>query len=43
LLIKIISLFAIIPSLIGLIAIKTGVSLSDYIIWRKISYQTVHN
>jgi hypothetical protein len=42
LLIKIISLVAIIPSLIGLIAIKTGVSLSDYIIWRKISYQAVH-
>ena len=42
LLIKIIGMVAIIPSLIGLISVKTGISLSDYNIWRKISYQAVH-
>ena len=42
LLIKIISMVAIIPSLIGLIAVKTGISLSDYDILRKISYQAIH-
>ena len=40
--IKIIGLFTIIPSLIGLVLIKTKFADSEYLIWRKISYQSVH-
>jgi len=40
--IKAIGLVTIVPSLIGLIFIKTGGSKTDYILWRKISYQIVH-
>ena len=40
--IKIISIVTILPSLIGLIYIKTGASSEDYLTWRKISYQSVH-
>ena len=42
LLIKIVSLLTIVPSLIGLIASKTGVPLEEYDIWRTINYQSVH-
>ena len=40
--IRIISLVTIIPSLIGLIYNKTGITSEDYEVWRKISYQSVH-
>ena len=40
--IKIIGLLTIIPSLIGLILIKTKAAETDYLIWRRISYQAVH-
>ena len=40
--IKAIGLLTIVPSLIGLIFIKTDAAKSDYLIWRKISYQAVH-
>lgn len=39
---KVIGLLTIVPSLIGLIFIKTDVAKSDYLLWRKISYQAVH-
>ena len=42
LLIKIIGLLTIIPSLVGLILIKTKADEADFLIWRKISYQSVH-
>ena len=40
--IKAIGLLTIIPSLIGLIFIKTDATKVDYLLWRKISYQAVH-
>jgi hypothetical protein len=42
LLIKIIGLLTIIPSLVGLILIKTKAEEADFLIWRKFSYQSVH-
>lgn len=40
--IKVIGLLTIVPSLIGLIFIKTDEVKADYLLWRKISYQAVH-
>ena len=40
--IKVIGLLTIVPSLIGLIFIKTDAAKADYLLWRKISYQVVH-
>lgn len=40
--IKIMSFITVIPSLIGLIYVKTDPSSLGYITWRKISYQSVH-
>ena len=40
--IKIIGLLTILPSLIGLILLKTHAVKADYLLWRKISYQAVH-
>lgn len=42
LIIKVIGLLTIVPSLIGLIFIKTDAAKADYLLWRKISYQAVH-
>ena len=39
---KVIGLLTIVPSLIGLIFIKTDAAKADYLLWRKISYQAVH-
>ena len=39
---KVIGLLTIVPSLIGLIFIKTDAAKADYLLWRKISYQGVH-
>ena len=40
--IKAIGLLTILPSLIGLVYIKTDAAKADYLLWRKISYQAVH-
>ena len=40
--IKIIGLITILPSLIGLILLKTHAAKADYLLWRKISYLAVH-
>ncbi len=40
--IKAIGVLAIVPSLIGLILVKTDASKADYLLWRKISYQSIH-
>ena len=40
--IKIIGLLTILPSLIGLILLKTHAAIADYLLWRKISYLAVH-
>ena len=41
-LIKIIGLITIIPSLVGLVMVKLKVPESDFWLWRKMSYQSVH-
>lgn len=40
--IKIVGLITILPSLIGLIYVKMEASSQAYMIWRKVSYQSVH-
>ena len=40
--IKIVGLITILPALIGLIYVKMETSSQAYIIWRKVSYQSVH-
>ena len=42
LLIKLIGLLTVLPSLVGLILIKTNADEVDFLTWRKISYQSVH-